>query len=85
MSRVSGHFFSKFLVLEAKNTGVFEEIGDSKGLCRPPTRNCKCTIVEEAPAVQILVSDLPGSLVPGALESREDVQNGTKIEDFARN
>ena len=69
MSRVSSHFFSKFLVPEVQNTGVFEQIGDFEGLGRPPARNCKCTFVEEALAVQNLVSDPSGSLVPEALES----------------
>ena len=69
MARVSDHFFLKFLVLVVQNTGVFEQIGDFEGLGRPQARNCKCTIVEEAPAVQNLVSDPSGSLVPEALES----------------
>ena len=85
MARVSDHFFLKFLVLVVQNTGVFEQIGDFEGLGRPHARNCKCTIVEEALAVQNLVSDPSGNLVPEALESWEDGQNGTKIENFAWN
>jgi len=39
---------------------------------------------EEAFVVQNLVSDLSGSLVPEALESREDGGKGAKMKNFRK-
>jgi hypothetical protein len=33
-------FFLKFLVPEVQKTGVFEQIDNFGGFCRPPARNC---------------------------------------------
>jgi len=40
MSKGFGHFFSKILVLEVPNSGVFEQIDDFEGWIPPAAKNC---------------------------------------------